>query len=269
MMLDTLIGAARQAGAHLLHRQADLARVTVESKGRNDFVTVVDRECEDLIVACLDAAHPGVPVLAEESDLRKAGGGERWIIDPLDGTTNFLHRYPCFSVSIARQSEGKIVAGVVFDPVRDELYAAERDGGATLNGKALAVSSVQTLAGALLGTGFPFKIIERLETYLAGFRLLLHRSSGLRRNGSAALDLCYVAAGRLDGFWEFGLAPWDVAAGALIVREAGGQVTDAAGGRNWLEGESIVAATPAVHADIVAALGEVGTSAGGPSARGG
>ena len=258
MILDALIEAARRAGDHLRRRQADLERIAIETKGLNDFVTAVDRESEDLIVSCLDERCPGIPFLAEESDDRKAAGGERWIIDPLDGTTNYLHGYPCFSVSIALETGGDIVAGVVLDPVRDELYAAERRRGATLNGTEIAVSGVRDLAAALLVTGFPFKILDRLDAYLAGLRLLLQRSSGLRRDGSAALDLCYVGAGRLDGFWEFGLSPWDVAAGALIVGEAGGRVSDAMDGPGWLEGESIVAATPAVHGDIVAALREAG-----------
>ncbi|MFQ5720213.1 MAG: inositol monophosphatase family protein [Acidobacteriota bacterium] len=266
-MLGAITEAARRAGDHLLRRQADRDRLTVERKGRSDFVTAVDRESEDLIASCLEAHCPGIPFLAEESADRKAGGAERWIVDPLDGTTNFLHGYPCFAVSIALQSGGRLVAGAVFNPVADELFAATGDTPTTLNGDPVSVSTVTDLAEALLTTGFPFKLLTRLETYLAGFSRLLSSSSGVRRDGSAALDLCAVAAGRADGFWEFGLAPWDVAAGGLLVRQAGGRATDVAGGAAWLEGESIVAATPGIHERMLALLAEADRADTGAAGR--
>jgi myo-inositol-1(or 4)-monophosphatase len=228
-------------------RLQHLHELEVEAKGLNDFVTAADREAEEAIAACLEASCPGIPFLAEESAGRKTGARKRFIIDPLDGTTNFIHGYPFFSVSIAYQDAGAIQHGVVFDPSRDEMFSASRGTGAMLNGKAMRVSGRKDLAGSLLVTGFPFKELARLDEYLEGFRRLLKVSAGVRRDGSAALDLAWVAAGRSDGFWEMGLSPWDVAAGALLVTEAGGQVSDYQGGGDWLEGRSIVAATKGLH----------------------
>jgi myo-inositol-1(or 4)-monophosphatase len=220
----------------------------VEAKGLNDFVTAADREAEELIAASLEEAWPGVPFLAEESADRKTAATKRWIVDPLDGTTNFIHGYPFFSVSIAYQDGEAIQHGVVFDPSRDEMFAGSRGSGATLNGAPMKVSGRRELAGSLLVTGFPFKELSRLDEFLEGFRRLLKVAAGVRRDGSAALDLAWVAAGRSDGFWEMGLAPWDVAAGGLLVQEAGGQVSEYDGGSHWLEGRSIVAATPGLQA---------------------
>ena len=248
--------AARMAGQLLLRHQGDMEKLQVEAKGVHDFVTFVDRASEDAIVSFLEKRWPGVPFLAEESDARKTDAPERWIVDPLDGTTNYIHGYPCYGVSIAFQSGGRIAAGVIYDPVRDEMYCAEDQKGATLNDRPISVSQVTDLGQSLLVTGFPFRSLGHLDEYLAGFRLLLQQASGVRRDGSAALDLCYVAAGRYDGFWEMGLSPWDVAAGSLIVQCAGGRVSDYANGSNWLEGEEIVAATTGIHGAIINALRE-------------
>ncbi len=242
--------AARQAGDLLRRRQARLGDLQVESKGRQDFVTQADREAEEVVVASLDESCPGIPFLAEESARRKTSAGRRWIVDPLDGTTNFIHGYPFFGVSIAYQDDGKLMAGVVYDPMRDEMFKAEAGRGATLNGEPMRVSGQNDLEKSLLVTGFPLRELAHLDEYMEGFRRLLSVSAGVRRDGSAALDLCWVAAGRSDGFWEMGLAPWDVAAGGLIVEEAGGRVSDYQGGGDWLEGRSIVAASPGIHADM-------------------
>jgi myo-inositol-1(or 4)-monophosphatase len=242
--------AARQAGVLLRRRQARLSDLQVESKGRQDFVTQADREAEEVVVASLDESCPGIPFLAEESARRKTSAGRRWIVDPLDGTTNFIHGYPFFGVSIAYQDDGKLMAGVVYDPMRDEMFKAEAGRGATLNGQPMQVSGQNDLEKSLLVTGFPLRELAHLDEYMEGFRRLLSVSAGVRRDGSAALDLCWVAAGRSDGFWEMGLAPWDVAAGGLIVQEAGGRVSDYQGGGNWLEGRSIIAASPGIHAGM-------------------
>jgi len=248
--LTAMEKAARQAGELLSRRQASLGDLEVESKGRHDFVTQADREAEEIVAASLDESCPGIPFLAEESDRRKSSSQRRWIVDPLDGTTNFIHGYPFFAVSIAFQDGGELRAGVVFDPMRDEMFSAEAGGGATLNGRPIRVSGQQSLDKSLLVTGFPLRELAHLEEYLKGFRRLLSVTAGVRRDGSAALDLCWVAAGRSDGFWEMGLAPWDVAAGGLIVQEAGGLVSDYKGGGSWLEGRSIVAASAGIHEEM-------------------
>ena len=246
-LLPAMENAARIAGGLLMKRLLHLAELKVEAKGLNDFVTAADREAEEAIAASLEEAWPGIPFLAEESAGRKTTASERWIVDPLDGTTNFIHGYPFFAVSIAHENEGTIQHAAVFDPSRDEMFAGSREQGVTLNGKSMRVSGRAELSGALLVTGFPFKELARLDEYLEGFRRLLKVSAGVRRDGAAALDLAWVAAGRSDGFWEMGLAPWDVAAGGLLVQEAGGVVTDYQGGNRWLEGRTIVAATPGLH----------------------
>lgn len=260
--LTAMERAARQAGGLLRRRQARLGDLQVESKGLHDFVTQADREAEELVVASLDESCPGIPFLAEESALRKTTAGRRWIVDPLDGTTNFIHGYPFFAVSIAFQDGGELKAGVVFDPMRDEMFMAAAGRGATLNGEPIRVSGQDCLDQSLLVTGFPFRELAHLDEYLEGFRRLLSISAGVRRDGSAALDLCWVAAGRSDGFWEMGLAPWDVAAGGLIVQEAGGSISDYAGGGNWLEGRSIIAASPGIHADMRQAVAPSNSQAG-------
>jgi myo-inositol-1(or 4)-monophosphatase len=254
MPIDDMKRAARLAGEILLRRQADLRAVDIESKGLKDFVTSVDREAEEAIAGFLEKRWPGIPFLAEESDARKADAAERWIVDPLDGTTNYIHGFPVFCVSIAFQSAGRIAAGVVLDPTRNELFCAGAGKGATLNDRPLAVSGAVDLASGLLATGFPFRELDRLDRYLDAFRRLLTHSAGVRRAGSAALDLSYVAAGRCDGFWEIGLSPWDVAAGGLLILEAGGRVSDFGGGDEWLDGRRIVAATPGIHSEILAHL---------------
>jgi myo-inositol-1(or 4)-monophosphatase len=224
----------------------------VAEKDRNDFVTQADKMSERMITETLRLAFPGIGILAEEGTASFEGTAF-WIIDPLDGTTNFIHGYPAIGVSIALVEEGETVLGVVYDPLREELFEATRGGGAYCNGRRISVSGAGELTHSLLGTGFPFRAHHHLDSYLTVFKSLFLRCRGVRRAGAAVLDLGNVAAGRLDGFWELYLKPWDMAAGALLVREAGGTVTDFFGGDTFLESGNIVAATPAVHRAIVEA----------------
>jgi myo-inositol-1(or 4)-monophosphatase len=224
----------------------------IVAKGENDFVTEVDTTSEGMITDALAAAFPSIGFLAEES-ARVQRSSEFWIIDPLDGTTNFIHRYPSIGVSIALMEAREITVGVVYDPLREELFEAERGEGASCNGAAISVSRPRGLRESLLGTGFPFSVPEHIDAYLAAFRELFRGARDIRRAGAAVLDLSHVAAGRLDGFWELYLRPWDMAAGSLLVREAGGIVSDFFGNADFLESGNVVAASPAVYAPILEA----------------
>ena len=243
--LTIAVRAARAAGSLIVRSLDKVDTLQVENKGTNDFVTEVDRRAEREIIRILRHAYPSHGILGEESG---ASGSDEfvWVIDPLDGTTNFLHGFPHFAVSIALRHWGRLEQGVVYDPMRQELFTASRGHGAQLNDRRLRVSSARGLEGALLGTGFPFRLQHHLDEYLNCFRALFSHVADMRRPGSAALDLAYVAAGRLDGFWEMGLAEWDMAAGALLVLEAGGLVGDFAGGDNFLVSGNIVGANPKV-----------------------
>jgi myo-inositol-1(or 4)-monophosphatase len=249
-MLNIAVKAARRAGKVILRNMAQVDRLTVESKGRNDFVSEVDRHAEGEIISVIRSAYPDHSILAEESG-RQAGNDYVWIIDPLDGTTNFLHGYPQFAVSIGLYYQNRATQAVVFDPLRDELFTASRGAGAQINDRRIRVSDVGRLESALLGTGFPFKTMENLDTWIATFRTLLPLCSGVRRAGSAALDLAHVACGRLDGFWEIGLNPWDMAAGCLLIEEAGGRVGDFAGSQGFLEHGNVVAGNPKMYAELL------------------
>jgi myo-inositol-1(or 4)-monophosphatase len=256
-MLNIAIKAARAAGGVINRASLDIEKVQVEAKGVNDFVTEVDKHAEAVIVDILLAAYPGHGILAEESG-RELGAKDSeflWIIDPLDGTTNFLHGFPQYCVSIALQHKGQITQGVIYDPVRNDLFTATRGRGAFLNDHRLRVSRRQHLKECLVGTGFPFRDGSDLETYIAMMRAMMQQTAGLRRPGSAALDLAYVAAGYYDGFWEVGLNAWDVAAGSLLIVEAGGLVGDLAGEGGYLRGGQIVAANPRIFAQMVKVLG--------------
>ena len=252
-MLNIAVRAARTAGDLIVRHLDRVDQLTVTSKHRNDFVTEVDRQAEQAIIRVLRKAYPNHGILAEESGAR-TGDEYCWIIDPLDGTTNFLHGFPQFAVSIALRNQGRIEQGVVYDPLRQELFTATRGSGAQLNNRRIRVSRLTGLEGALLGTGFPFKMQEYLDAYLAMFRSLFMDTAGIRRAGAAALDLAYVAAGRLDGFWEIGLKPWDMAAGALLIQEAGGIVGDFAGGHTFLDSGNVAAGNPKVFAAIIRAI---------------
>lgn len=243
--------AARKAGIYIREHLGNLSSADIAAKQPSDYVTVIDKASERLIIEMLQRAFPDHRFLAEESRQDETMEGYRWIIDPLDGTTNFIHTVPTFAVSLALQHEGTIIAGVIFDPMREELFAAAYRQGAFLNGRSISVSNRTSLADSLIATGFPFKRRDLIDPYLAAFRRVFMRVSDLRRPGAAALDLAGVACGRFDGFFEIGLKPWDAAAGGLLIREAGGVITDFGGGDAWLESGNIVAGSPAVHAALI------------------
>ena len=242
--------AARAAGAFVEERFLSGRMGKIAAKGRGDFVTEGDTSSERMIKEMLSAACPSIGFLAEETAEAQTNG-EFWIIDPLDGTTNFIHGYPSIGVSIALMEAGRLTVGCVYDPLRREIFEAETGGGAYLNGSPIRVSGAQSLETSLLGTGFPFNAPGYIDAYLGSFRDLFNGCRDIRRAGAAVLDLSHVAAGRLDGFWELSLKPWDMAAGALIVREAGGVVSDFFGVDGFLETGNIVAASPALHAEMI------------------
>jgi myo-inositol-1(or 4)-monophosphatase len=253
-MLNTAVTAARRAGALIVRASADIGKLTITSKKPRDFVSEVDRAAEGEIIKILRKAYPDHAILAEESGTHAANSEYQWIIDPLDGTTNFLHGMPQYCVSIGLLHRGVLAQGVVFDPLRDELFTASRGRGAFLNNLRIRCSKTPKLADALIGTGFPFRELKHLKVYLAMFEEMTRQTAGVRRPGSAALDLAYVAAGRYDGFWEIGLSPWDMAAGALMIREAGGLVGDLDGGEQFLQNGRILAGNPKVFAQMLSLL---------------
>ena len=224
-----------------------------ERKGRIDLVTEFDKRSEARLLARIAERYPGHGVLAEESGAH-AGSRVKWYVDPLDGTTNFAHNYPFFGVSIGVEVRGEVVAGAVYDPVRDEMFAAARGEGATLNGAPIHVTPCEAIEDALLVTGFPYDVREHPERHVPLFQAFLLRAQGIRRDGSAALNLCYLATGRFDGFWEGHLSAWDVAAGSLIVREAGGTITDYAGGPFRIDGRQVCAAGAELHPRLLEVL---------------
>jgi len=225
--------------------------LAVTSKARNDFVTDVDKMAEQEIISILKRAYPEHSILAEESGLQGGDSEYQWVIDPLDGTTNFVRGFPHFAVSIAFKHKGILDQGVVYDPVRQELFTASKGSGAQLNNRRIRVTKQKELEGSLLGTGFPFRQQQYLDAYMQMFKALFPDSAGIRRAGAASLDLAYVASGRLDGFWELGLSEWDMAAGALLIKEAGGITTNFRGSDNYLETGNIIAGTPKIHHAIL------------------
>jgi len=245
-MLNTAVRAARAAGTVILRHIERAPDLSVDLKGRNDFVTEVDRQAETAIIQHLHKAYPQHAILAEESGEHGRNKDFLWIIDPLDGTTNYLHGFPQFAVSIALQYRGKLDQAVIYDPLKNELFTASRGGGAQLDNRRIHVTRQNKLEGALLGTGFPFRELEHLDEYLQGFRTLISQTAGIRRAGAAALDLAYVASGRLDGFWEYGLKPWDMAAGALLIEEAGGMIASLTDEEDYLRSGNILGGTPKV-----------------------
>jgi myo-inositol-1(or 4)-monophosphatase len=253
-MFQTAQQTARMAGQLLRRRFGQ--QQEVEHKGVVDLVTRVDRLSEQAIVDALRSAFPDHPILTEEGTSWADRSPLRWIIDPLDGTTNYAHGFPVFSVSIALERDGQIVLGVVYDPLRDEMFAARKGAGAFLNGAEMNVSATARLTDSLLATGFPYDIRTDAQTNLDHFGRFALQAQGVRRAGSAALDLCYVAAGRFDGFWELKLAPWDVAAGSLMVVEAGGRVSDFLGGTFDIEGRQVIASNGRIHEQMIAVLRE-------------
>jgi len=257
---DSAIEFAREAGAVV--REGYGALHAPERKSRIDLVTEYDRRSERLLLDRIAARFPGHTVLAEESGTHPGSPGAaaspaRWLIDPLDGTTNFAHNYPFFAVAIGVEVEGELRAGAVYDPVRDEMFAAAAGAGATLNGEPIRTSGVERVEDALLVTGFPYDVREHPERVLPAFQAFLGRAQGIRRDGSAALNLSYVAMGRFDGFWEAALSPWDTAAGTLLVREAGGRVTDYTGARFRPGPSSILASNGRIHREMMEVLAGV------------
>ena len=257
-MLNIAVKAARLAGSVINRASLDIEKLQVQSKGVNDFVTEVDQHAEAVIVETILAAYPGHGILAEESG-RALGAKDSeflWIIDPLDGTTNFIHGFPVYCVSIALAVKGKIEQAVIFDPSRNDLFTATKGRGAYMNDRRLRVSKRIDLKQGLISTGFPFRQGDDFNNYLAMMGEVMQRTAGLRRPGAAALDLAYVAAGFTDGFFETGLQPWDVAAGSLLVTEAGGLVGNFTGESNFLEQKECLAGNPKIYGQLVAILGK-------------
>lgn len=244
-MLNFAIGVARDAGALLRDRLG--TRIDISHKGSINLVTDVDLASEKLIREAISTYYPRHEILAEEGGLTESSSEYRWVVDPLDGTTNYAHGYPVFCVSIALEHQGEIVVGVVYDPMREELFTAERGGGAALNSRPIRVSMIDDLTQGILSTGFPYDIKTSKLTNLDHWANFAMNAQALRRDGAAALDLCYVACGRYDGFWELNLSPWDTAAGALIVAEAGGRVTDFTGGAFSNYKPEVVASNGKIH----------------------
>lgn len=254
---ETAVQAADEAAQVILKNLGRLAPADVGTKQVADFVTRVDRESEDIIIETIKSNFPEHLIMSEESVREEQAGEYRWIIDPLDGTTNYIHRYPVFSVSIALEYRGEVVLGVILDPLRDEQFTARKGQGAFLNGSRIMASGNNSMENCLITTGFPFRKKEILDLYLRAFKKVFLRVSGIRRAGSAALDLAYLAEGRCDGFFELGLSAWDVAAGSIIVKEAGGVVTDFGGGDEYLGTGNVVAGNTSTHPEILMEIKEV------------
>jgi myo-inositol-1(or 4)-monophosphatase len=246
-IIETAVEAARKAGALLVSRMAEGRPTGITRKGVLDYVTQADRDSEEMIRRIVLARFPDHSFLAEEGGLEAGREDALWVVDPLDGTINYMSSLPIFSVSVGFMAGGRVEAGVVYDPSRDELFSAVRGRGAFLNGRPIRTNDVSDLSRSVVITGFPHQVRGQIEAYLVGFREIFAISAGIRRLGSAALDLCYTAAGRADGFWEPKLSPWDVAAGSLIATEAGAVVTDFDGTNGYVRGGSIISAPPKIH----------------------
>jgi myo-inositol-1(or 4)-monophosphatase len=262
-MLTIAVKAARRAGAIINRASLDVGSFEIQRKRKNDFVTDVDKAAESAAIDIIQRAYPDHSILAEESGAvegKAANGSEyTWIIDPLDGTTNFIHGFPQYAVSIGVRHHDTLAHGVIYDPSRNELFTASRGRGAFLNERRIRVSRRTRLEEALVGTGFPYRDMKGLAEYMAMFRAVISHTAGIRRAGAASLDLAYVAAGRFDAFWEVGLSPWDMAAGALIIQEAGGLVgelgSDLEGGPGYLESGRIIGGSPKIFAQLLQLIG--------------
>jgi myo-inositol-1(or 4)-monophosphatase len=253
-MLNIAVRAARRAGSVINRASLDGAGLEVRSKRQNDFVTRVDHAAEEAILDVVRKAYPDHAILAEESGAVAGTAEYEWVIDPLDGTTNFIHGFPQYCVSIGIRHRGALAHGVVYDSNRNELFTASKGRGAFLNDRRIRVSKCLRLGDALVGTGFPFRELTRIDRYTGQMKNMMEKSAGVRRAGAAALDLAYVACGRLDAFWEMGLSPWDMAAGALLIQEAGGLVGDLKGDDGYLESGELACATPKVFPGLLEAL---------------
>lgn len=244
---ELAITLAKESGQILREKIGKITAKDIEDKSPFDYVTEIDKTCEQLIINSIKHNFPEHEILAEESGNTVHKNSYRWIIDPLDGTTNFIHGNPHCAISIGLEREDEVILGVIFDPFRDEMFVAEKGGGAYLNDKRIQVSNRTKLSNCLIATGFPFKNRHLLELYWKALSEIFMAVSGIRRTGSAALDLCYVACGRFDGFWEIKLSPWDVAAGAIIIKEAGGKITDFEGKENHIVTGNVIASNNIIH----------------------
>ncbi len=253
-MLNIAVRAARRAGSIINRAALDGGGLKVTSKRAKDFVTQIDQAAEQAIIDIVRKSYPEHGLLAEESGASQEDAEFVWIIDPLDGTTNFIHGFPQYCVSIGIRHRGALTHAVIYDPVRNELFTASKGSGAYLNDRRIRVSTLTKFGDALVGTGFPFKELTRLDLYTRQLQTMMKTCAGVRRAGAAALDLAYVACGRLDAFWELGLSPWDMAAGALLIQEAGGLVADLKGEQTFLESGDIATATPKVFTALLEAL---------------
>lgn len=255
--LEVAIQAARRAGNLINRESRNIDSIEAREKAPHDFVSRVDTQCQDIICDMIRQYFPKDGIVAEEmSKAYQPDAKGVWIIDPLDGTTNFLHGFPQYAVSIAYTVAGRVMVGVVYDPVKDELFTAERSRGAFLNNRRIRVSGRIDFSQSLIGTGFPFRSTDNYEKFMPKFERVARSAAGLRRAGSAALDLAYVACGRLDGFWESGLSSWDMAAGSLLVLEAGGLVTDLSGKEDYLKRGDICVGTPKIFTNLLVKVGE-------------
>ncbi|MBN2010686.1 inositol monophosphatase [candidate division KSB1 bacterium] len=252
--LETARKAAHAGGAILISSLNTIQASSIKTKQQSDYVTHVDLASEKAIIEIITAAFPDHIIMAEETGQTKAVSEYRWIIDPLDGTTNYIHGYPVSAVSIALERGGEIILGVVYDPFRDEMFWAEKGSGSFLNDRKITVSSASNLEPCLIATGFPFKKKHALDVYLKAFSNIFQHVSGMRRAGAAAIDLAYVACGRFDGFWESLLKPWDMAAGTIIVREAGGKITDFNNTDKFFETQTVVATNGYIHNALLALI---------------
>lgn len=250
-LLNIAVNAARQAGEIIIRHMEQVDHLKITTKSNNDFFSEVDIKAEQSIINTINKSYPEHSILAEESGCQDKESDTVWIIDPLDGTSNYLHGFPFFCVSIAVKIKNRIEHGVVYDPLRHECFAASRGRGARLNDRRIRVSKQTQLSSSLLGSGFSSRDGVLNQKYLPAFEALMDKCAGMRRTGSAALDLAYIATGRIDGFWQFGLQPWDIAAGTLLVREAGGLVSDMQGGEEFLKNGNVVAGTPKVFKSLL------------------
>jgi myo-inositol-1(or 4)-monophosphatase len=255
--LKTAVSAARLAGDIILKNLGHLSTADIQTKQAFDFVTKVDRWSEAVIMQTIREKFPSHTFLAEETLKQEETDNYRWIIDPLDGTTNYIHSYPMFSVSIALQFKREIIIAVVFDPLKDELFHAVKGTGAFLNNRQIHASQIEILERSLIATGFPFRAKQMIDLYLTAFRQIFEKVSDLRRAGSAAIDLAYVAAGRFEGFFELKLSPWDIAAGSLLITEAGGIITGFGGGSDYLSTGNVVAGNKFIHPEILKEIKKV------------
>lgn len=264
IFLETAVKAARRAGRYLLDNLGRVSRSDIGLKQASDFVTRVDRESEEIILNTIRKAFTDHAFLTEESVQDRENDNFRWIIDPLDGTTNYIHQYPVFSLSLALEYRKEIILGVVYEPLRNGMFTAEKGRGTFYNRNRIRVSEVRSFRDCLVTTGFPFRRKEMTDQYLKLFKNVFFKCSDLRRAGSAALDLAYLAGGRCDAFFEIGLSPWDIAAGALLTKEAGGVVTDFNGGQEYLHSGNIVAGNPAIHKKLLLEVRKVFRNTGRP-----